>query len=385
MTYGNYVGCMTGTSVDGLDLALIEVSPLNLSKGVKEAIVLLNAQTRPLPEALRNSLLACGQPDQSNVDLLGECDTQLGHFIGTSIADWLKSLGIPAGTIQAIGSHGQTVRHRPPKTLGTAFTLQIGDPNHIAEITGIDTVADFRRRDMAAGGQGAPLAPAFHKVLFGDTAMATCVVNIGGISNISPLNERGGGFDTGPGNCLLDSWFCQHHPNHSKSYDPSGAWAASGKVHDGLLRRMLEDAYFSKRPPKSTGREYFNMAWLKSHLQALPDNPPAADVQATLSQLTATSLAAAIIDTMPDVRDVPICGGGRGNDHLMRNVQAALNPREQADVRVMPCEAWGFDGDAIEAAAFAWLAYRRVAALKGNQPDVTGAMGERVLGALYPG
>ncbi len=385
MTYGKYIGCMTGTSVDGLDLALIEVSPLNSSKGVKEAIVVLNAQTRPLPKALRNSLLACGQPDQSNVDLLGECDTQLGHFIGTSIADWLKSLGIPTSTIQAIGSHGQTVRHRPPQTLGAAFTLQIGDPNHIAEITGIDTVADFRRRDMAAGGQGAPLAPAFHKVLFGDTATTTCVVNIGGISNISPLNERGSGFDTGPGNCLMDSWFCQHHPNHPDSYDASGAWAASGRVHDGLIRRMLEDDYFLKKPPKSTGREYFNVAWLESHLRALPDKLPAADVQATLSQLTATSLAAAIIDMMADVRDVPICGGGRVNDHLIRNVQMALNSRKHADVRVMPCEAWGFDGDAIEAAAFAWLAYRRVAALTGNQPAVTGALGERVLGALYPG
>ena len=166
---------------------------------------------------------------------------------------------------------------------------------------------------MAAGGQGAPLAPAFHRVLFGDTAMTTCVVNIGGISNISPLNERGGGFDTGPGNCLMDSWFCQHHLNHSESYDASGAWAASGRVHVGLLRRMLEDAYFSKKPPKSTGREYFNMAWLiricrRCRISA-SCRCPSDSVALTLH------LAAAIIDTMPDVRDVPIYGGGRLNDH----------------------------------------------------------------------
>jgi len=385
VTYGNYVGCMTGTSVDGLDLALIEVSPLNRATGEKETIAVLNALTLPIPKALHDMLLACGQPEDSSVDLLGECDTQLGRFIGTSIADWLKSLGIRASTIKAIGSHGQTVRHRPPGTLGTAFTLQIGDPNHIAEITGIDTVADFRRRDMAAGGEGAPLAPAFHKFLFGDTSENTCVVNIGGISNISPLDDRGGGFDTGPGNCLLDSWFCQHHPNPSENYDAAGAWAASGSVNDGLLQRMLEDPYFSKRPPKTTGREYFNMSWLRSHLRALQDYPPAVDVQATLSQLTASSLAAAIIDTMPDVRDVPICGGGRLNDHLMRDIRESLNPRAKLDFRVMPCETWGFDGDAIEAAAFAWLAFRRVAALTGNLPAVTGAKGERVLGALYPG
>ena len=382
--YGRYVGCMTGTSVDGLDLALIEVSPPKHSNRARDAIALLNAQTRPLPQKLRDALLACGQPDQSSVDLLGECDTQLGDFIGACIVDWLHSLDIEPTSIRAIGSHGQTVRHRPPGTCDSAFTLQIGDPNQIAEITGIDTVADFRRRDVAAGGQGAPLAPAFHDVLFGDTARATCVVNIGGISNISPLGSQSGGFDTGPGNCLMDAWFCQHHPNLPERFDASGRWAATGQVQEALLERMLGDAYFAKKPPKSTGREYFNLAWLESHMSAPPGLPTAADVQATLSQLTATTVAASIIESMPDVRDVPICGGGRANDHLLRNMQRCLQDLS-ADAQVMPSEAWGFDGDAIEAAAFAWLAYRRLANLSGNNPLVTGALGTRILGAVYPG
>ena len=385
MTYGRYVGCMTGTSVDGLDLALIEVSPPKNVDLARESISILNAQTIPLPEKLRDALLASGQPDQSSVDLLGECDVQLGDFIGASIIDWLRSLDISLASIRAIGSHGQTVRHRPPGTRDSAFTLQIGDPNQIAEITGIDTVADFRRRDVAAGGQGAPLAPAFHDVLFGNTATATCVVNIGGISNISPLGNHNGGFDTGPGNCLMDAWFCQHHPNHPERFDTSGKWAAVGKVQEALLERMLGDVYFARRPPKSTGREYFNLAWLESHVSALSDLLPSADVQATLSQLTATTLAASIIQSMPDVRDVPICGGGRANDHLMRSIQECLRDLTEEDIRVMPAEAWGFDGDAIEAAAFAWLAYRRMANLSGNDPRVTGALGARVLGAIYPG
>ena len=245
-------------------------------------------------------------------------------------------------------------------------------------------MADFRRRDVAAGGQGAPLAPAFHDVLFGDTARATCVVNIGGISNISPLGNQSGGFDTGPGNCLMDAWFCQHHPNLPERFDASGRWAATGQVQEALLERMLGDAYFAKKPPKSTGREYFNLAWLESHMSALPGLPSAADVQATLSQLTATTVAASIIESMPDVRDVPICGGGRANDHMLRNMQRCLQDLS-ADAQVMPSEAWGFDGDAIEAAAFAWLAYRRLANLSGNNPLVTGALGTRILGAVYPG
>mgnify|MGYP006239061605 FL=1 len=210
------------------------------------------------------------------------------------------------------------------------------------------------------------------------------MVNIGGISNISPLGNQSGGFDTGPGNCLMDAWFCQHHPNLPERFDASGRWAATGQVQEALLERMLSDAYFAKKPPKSTGREYFNLAWLESHMSAPPGLPTAADVQATLSQLTATTVAASIIESMPDVRDVPICGGGRANDHMLRNMQRCLQDLS-ADAQVMPSEAWGFDGDAIEAAAFAWLAYRRLANLSGNDPLVTGALGTRVLGAIYPG
>lgn len=384
MTSGRYIGCMTGTSVDGLDLALVEITRSTGTTTGDDQVKLLHAQTLPIPQPLRDWLLSCGQPSESSVEMLGRCDSALGEFIGQSVKLWLENLNIDRASVTAIGSHGQTVRHRPPGQGEHPFTLQIGDPNRIAEHTGIDTVADFRRRDMAAGGQGAPLAPAFHRVLFRQAPSTTCIVNIGGISNISPLGNLQRGFDSGPGNCLLDDWYVRNHPSAPMRFDPSGTWAASGQIHPHLLEQLLADAYFYQTPPKSTGREYFNLTWLQQHLTTLDENVPAEDIQATLAELTAVSLARAIASSCANVIDVPICGGGRYNVHLTLRISAALSMLGKESCCVKPSEHWQVDGDSVESAAFAWLAYRRISQRPANLPEVTGALGHRVLGAIYP-
>lgn len=377
---------MTGTSVDGLDLAIIDIEhPVGPTQLFDDEITVVAAKTIALPQSLRASLLACGQPEQSSVELFGRCDSALGKFIGGSVCHWLAELNIDHASVTAIGSHGQTVRHRPPGSGEHPFTLQIGDPNQIAEMTGIETIADFRRRDMAALGQGAPLAPGFHRVLFADQSARTCVLNIGGISNISPLNDSHLGFDSGPGNCLMDEWFAQHHSESSADFDAAGAWAASGKVNPDLLDHFLDDEYFSAAPPKSTGREHFNSAWLASRLERMPARIPANDVQATLATLTAVTIMRAITKCMPDVAQIPVCGGGRQNANLMACLTKALSDVGGPPCRIERAEEWGIDGDSVEAAAFAWLAFRRHYDLPGNLPAATGARGNRVLGAIYPG
>ena len=387
MMLGYFIGCMTGTSVDALDLALIEVKhSTGPETSFSEDVLIVQTSTVPLPEFLREALLACGQPDRSSVDLLGQCDRLLGDFIGKSILQWLHAIDFEPSNVTAIGSHGQTVRHRPPGTADQPFTLQIGDPSCIAEITGIDTIADFRRRDMAAGGQGAPLAPAFHQVIFKKLGGQPCVLNIGGISNISPLGDQHGGFDVGPGNCLMDEWFAEHHTQrNAKHFDAAGEWAASGNVHHALLTKLLSDPYFSLSAPKSTGREYFNREWLSRYLEQITAELTGQDIQATLAELTALTIADAVSKSLPDVSCVPVCGGGRLNTHLMQRLALALRARGHQQCFVEPTEYWDIDGDAVEAAAFAWLAYRRHYLLPGNMPEVTGAKGARVLGAIYPG
>lgn len=383
---GLFVGCMTGTSVDGLDLALIQIrEAVDAGDGQQETVAVIAAETLPIPAELQSALLVCGQPDSSDVELLGSCDSWLGDFIGQSIREWLARINIAASSVTAIGSHGQTVRHRPPGTADHPFTLQIGDPNRIAEATGIQTIADFRRRDMAAGGQGAPLAPAFHHVVFGHLGPETCVVNIGGISNLSPLDHSYRGFDSGPGNCLMDEWYRHHHAaKDAAGYDAGGAWAAGGRCDNDLLAQWLSDPYFAMAPPKSTGREYFNLGWLEYSGSSLDDRSVSAhDVQATLAELTACSIARSITAVMSAPRFVPICGGGRLNTHLMGRIEARLfELGHECDVKAT--EHWGVDGDALEASAFAWLAYRRISNLTGNLSTATGADGERILGAIYP-
>lgn len=369
-----YVGCMTGTSVDGLDLALIEVDGSG-------AITIVAADTLPLPDPLRRDLLALSQPEDDDIDLLGTCDQELGLFTATAINTFIERLGYASNSIRAIGSHGQTIRHRPPGTSSPPFTLQIGDPHVIAETTGITTVADFRRRDIAAGGHGAPLVPRFHAELFNATVGDTCILNIGGISNVSLLSKNLTGFDTGPGNALLDQW-CQQH--QGLPYDRSGAWSAGGQVDNTLLETLLADPYFALQPPKSTGREYFNLDWLSKTAGAhnLPLDA-AQDIQATLTQLTATTIIESLKVWGGDIRTLVVCGGGRLNNDLVHRLRQAATRLAPTPDLIEPSEYWGVDGDAIEAAAFAWLAHRRLEHLPGNVPAVTGAAGERVLGAIY--
>ncbi len=359
-----YLGSITGTSVDGLDIALIEVSA--------ESIHIAHAETAALPDKLADSLRALASPGPDELDRLGYADASLGEFIGNAVNAFIDTHKINKSAIRAIGSHGQTVRHRPDAKPGHApFTLQIGDPNRIAEITGITTVADIRRRDMAAGGQGAPLVPPFHKVLF-NTTDSTVVLNVGGISNVSILTAVPSGFDTGPGNCLMDEWVAKHQ---DKAFDAEGVWAKSGRVNDELLNRMLKDPYFHRPAPKSTGREYFHLDWLhQHHIGALAPE----DVQATLCELTARCVADALKDTGHEITQLIICGGGRLNLALLKRLDA-ITP-----YRIVPCEALGVDGDAIEAAAFGWFAYRALAGQPGNEPAVTGASGYRTLGGIYP-
>ena len=357
-----YLGCISGTSVDGLDIACIAVE--------EERIEFVAAETVELPEALRQNLLTLGQPGQDDVDLLGHVDAALGDFIGAALVAFMERwrTAVPV----AIGSHGQTVRHRPEATAqGPGFSLQIGDPNRIAERTGITIVADFRRRDMAAGGQGAPLVPPFHKALFTDARLGAnpVILNIGGISNVSILDASLSGFDTGPGNCLMDSWILKHQ---QKPVDLNGSWASSGDVKAELLSAMLQDPYFSASPPKSTGREYFNLAWIES-FEVARYRPQ--DVQATLAELTARCTVDALGG---NPTSLVICGGGRHNRHVLSRF------RSLCGYSVFSSEDFLIDGDAIEAAAFAWLAHCRVNNLAMNAPAVTGAHGERILGAVYP-
>lgn len=365
-----YVGLMSGTSLDGIDAAL-----LDLSGSPK----LLAAHTYPLPSDLRAALLTLCQPGNDEIERMGRADRWLGLELGQAVNQLLASAGVAAVSVRAIGSHGQTIRHRPPKSHvdTNAFTLQIGDPTSIVESTGITTIADFRRRDIAAGGQGAPLVPAFHRAVFSSTENhARAIVNIGGIANISGLATDGSviGFDTGPGNTLLDSWIQRHH---YLAFDRDGAWAASGKVIPDLLTKLLSDPYFALAAPKSTGREYFHLDWL-DHLLTRSTAAPQ-DVQATLLELTASSIANGIA-TLPFAADeVFICGGGAYNQQLMTRLDALLQPRRLASTAQL-----GIEPEWVEAAAFAWLAQQTLNGNPGNEPTATGAKDYRVLGAIYP-
>jgi len=363
-----YLGAMTGTSVDGLDLALVEVAGSKVN--------LVAQRTAPLPSALRETLLELGQGVDDDLDALGEADAALGRFIGETARGFIASQGLAANAVRAIGSHGQTVRHRPNDR--NAFTLQIGDPNRIAELTGVATVADFRRRDLAAGGQGAPLAPGFHAALFSHAHERRTVLNIGGISNITRLGTPLLGFDTGPGNALMDSWCAKHQ---SAAFDEGGAWAATGQVDEPLLASLLNDPYLAQAPPKSTGREHYNLNWLSERLRpALRPEDVALrpeDVQRTLLEMTAVSIANAIANWAPETERIIVCGGGRLNPLLMQRLGAL------AKASVDTADEHGWDGDAIEAGAFAWLAHQRLNSAPANVPSVTGAAGPRVIGAIY--
>ncbi len=362
-----YVGTITGTSVDGLDIALLDLA---------DGIHLVQASTASFPESLRATLLALGQPGNDDLDEIGELDAALGAFTGNAILELLQRLGVEPDKVAAIGSHGQTIRHRPD--VSHPFTWQISDPNRIAEITGITTVADFRRRDMAAGGQGAPLVPAFHEALFRTSDESRVLLNVGGISNITWLPAdptiEVSGFDTGPGNGLMDAWFSRHQGG---TFDADGSWARTGKVATSLLEALMADPYLARVPPKSTGREVFNLPWLEAQADLNGWQPH--NVQRTLLEFTALSIAQAIERWAQPADRLVVCGGGRLNGLLMDRLTATTH------LPVTTSDALGFDADGLEAAAFAWLAARRLSDLPGNAPAVTGASGPRVLGAVYPG
>ena len=365
-----YLGLISGTSADGIDVALASF----------ESRPRLHASlTHPYPEALRHRILALAQGDgQIALDELGTLDVEIGRVFAAAAQQLLKQSGLHARDVRALGSHGQTVRHRPNPP--TPYTLQLGDANVIAEAIGILTVADLRRRDSAAGGQGAPLAPAFHAAMLGPSEALRVVLNLGGIANITVLPGSGGepllGFDTGPASCLLDAWI---QKTSGKPYDADGAFAASGAVNATLLARLLAEPYLQLPPPKSTGREVFHLRWLEPQLEGL--DLSAADVQATLMAFTAQTITDAVRTHAPQVAEVLVCGGGAHNTALMRALSAALAPTP-----VRSSAVFGIDPDFVEAMLIAWLARERV--LGRPAPGIhfaTGARGPRVLGALYFG
>ena len=361
---------MSGTSLDGVDVAIVDVTASNKCQ-------LIAAQTFPFPADLYQKLLALITSQQCELKELGEVDIELGQITAQSINHLLTKHQLDAKNIAAIGSHGQTIFHAPNSSY--PFSMQIGNGNVIAEQTGITTVADFRQRDIAAGGQGAPLVPAFHSELFASNQEDRVIVNIGGISNLTLLaankNQAVIGFDTGPGNVLLDGWIQRHQ---QQAYDKQGQWAASGQCDDELLATLVDEPYFQQATPKSTGRELFNMKWLDNKLVKFNHRISAVDVQATLVQLTAHSIATEIKYHLDSSKTIFICGGGAHNDYLVSQIQNLLG-----DKKVSTTDTLGLHPDWVEACAFAWLAYKTVNKQSGNMPAVTGASHSVILGAIY--
>ncbi|MEM9242752.1 MAG: anhydro-N-acetylmuramic acid kinase [Pseudomonadota bacterium] len=361
-----YMGIISGTSVDAVDVAIIDL---------KDKIDCVATHTHPFPSSLRQSVLALSHGTAAIEDL-ARTDVLLGRLFAEAVNTILNQSGITAGDIHAIGSHGQTVRHYPDNDI--PFTTQIGDPNTIAALTGITTVADFRRKDLVYGGQGAPLAPVFHRQLLGHD-QAYAVVNIGGMANITYLptdpQQPILGFDSGPGNVLLDSWYHQHHEGY---FDKDGTWAASGKMNDKLLQQFLDDSYFKRSPPKSTGREYFNLNYLSRYLDQTDEKLSPQDVQASLTALTALSIAKAIHNYVGTEIEVVISGGGVYNNHLMSLLQHYLSP-----CSVKSIADYGVDPDAVEAMAFAWFAAQTLSKSKIDLTAITGSRQSAVLGGIY--
>ena len=363
-----YIGIMSGTSLDGIDVALASFKGLTAKN---TGCQLIATHFLPYPAALKLELLTLHEASHNELESSTIMGNRLAMLYADAVNALLKSAQKKASEITAIGCHGQTIRHRPE--LG--FTLQIGNAALLAELTDITVVSDFRSRDIAAGGQGAPLVPAFHQVVFGSNQVNRALINIGGIANITYLAKDGTvlGFDSGPGNMLIDSWT---KLKTDKDYDVDGAWAATGVVLDTLLSNMLAEPYFTLHPPKSTGRDLFNNHWLTQH-QLYPHLRPQ-DVARTLVALTAQSIYEAL-NKCGGVDEVYLCGGGAHNSLLREELQALLG-----DKKVLTTEKLGIGVDWLEAAAFAWLAKQTIENKPSNLPAVTGAKGLRVIGAIYP-
>jgi anhydro-N-acetylmuramic acid kinase len=359
-----YIGLMSGTSTDGVDGVLAD-----LADGT---IRVLASASLALPDGLRHELLALNAPGPDELARAAQAANALADCYATVVRDLLTQAGLPAARVRAIGAHGQTVRHAPE----SGYTIQINAPARLAEHAGIAVVADFRSRDVAAGGQGAPLVPAFHAARFG-CGEGRAVLNLGGIANLTVLEDPVRGFDTGPANMLMDTWILRHR---NQPYDQDGTWAAQGRCHDGLLAALLTEPWFGLAPPKSTGRDLFSLAWLDARLDALPggDRPQAADVQATLLRLSVDTIADTVRRYAPNTREVLACGGGARNPVFM----AAL-------ARALPCtltttDAYGAPAQDVEALAFAWLAQAHVQGRPACLPAVTGARHATIAGCFYP-
>ncbi|WP_339070319.1 anhydro-N-acetylmuramic acid kinase [Pseudomonas idahonensis] len=359
-----YIGVMSGTSLDGLDIALIEQSP---------AIRLIATHYIPMPETLRAELLSLCASGPDEIARSAMAQQHWVKLAAQGIHSLLQQQQLQAQDIRAIGSHGQTVRHEPSR----GFTVQIGNPALLTELTGITVISDFRSRDVAAGGQGAPLVPAFHEALFEQRSGKRAVLNVGGFSNLSLIETAKpvAGFDCGPGNVLLDAWI---QTQRAETFDRNGQWAASGQLDQALLKTLLSDPFFATQGPKSTGREVFNLQWLNQHLAQHPAIP-AENVQATLLELTALTIVDSLQAAQVDTRELLVCGGGAHNGTLMRRLSALL-----PGTQVNSTAVYGVDPDWVEAMAFAWLAHCCLEGIAANRPSVTGARGPRVLGAIYP-
>jgi anhydro-N-acetylmuramic acid kinase len=370
-----FIGLMSGTSLDGVDGVLAEF-PADFPH--RRSTVLASAYIAFDP-ALRADLMALQTPGDNEIHREALAANGLAQHYARCVAELLNQAGVTAAAVHAIGAHGQTVRHRPQ----AGYTRQSGNPALLAELTGIDVIADFRSRDVAAGGQGAPLVPAFHHALFADLEQTRVIANIGGIANISVLQKGANGavigFDTGPGNILMDLWIERHQ---GKKYDAEGAWAAGGAVIPALLEALCNEPFLALPPPKSTGRDLFDADWLATRLAAFPNARPT-DVQATLAAFTASSMADAIAAYAKGAEALYVCGGGAYNTHLMHQLKGALRAHRQS-VTVESTEGLGVPPNHVEALAFAWLAHRFSRRQPGNLQTVTGAKGPRILGALYP-
>lgn len=365
-----YIGLISGTSMDAVDCALVD-----FQNGTPNLIDFINLE---IPAKLKSSILGLCGDGQNQVQTLGSVDVELGQLFAQASLDILHNNQLSSKQITAIGSHGQTVRHQPPQPDSSIlpFTLQLGDPNTIAARTGITTIADFRRKDMAIGGQGAPLVPAFHREIFSSNEHDRFILNIGGISNLTLLikNDKSvSGFDTGPGNVLLDAWI---QKNKNLAFDKNGDWGASGKVNSALLSKLLDDNYFQQSPPKSTGREYFNLHWLESRLLEF-NNLPTEDIQATLVEFTTTSICDSILPLLSS-GELIVCGGGARNGEIISSLKAKLS-----NYIVTTSTEQGLDGDSVEAIAFAWLAKQAMERKTIDYTEITGASYPIIMGGVY--
>lgn len=380
MTRNLFIGLMSGTSLDGVDVALVEF--------IEEKPLLLHTHFLAYPATLRAAVLALQHPTDNELEETALISNALAKLYALAIQELLAKVQLSPSDITAIGCHGQTIRHRPGFSDGIGFTMQIGNAALLTELCQITVVADFRSRDIAAGGQGAPLVPAFHYAVFANQRLNRAIINLGGIANITylacpenpsaPMKNSVIGFDSGPGNMLLDAWIKQHL---GQDYDANGDWASTGQTVPMLLRQLLDEDFFAIPPPKSTGRDLFNLTWLEKNLQAMqPLNQPllAQDVAHTLVDLSAETVYTALQTHCPQLDEVYLCGGGAHNTLLVKKLQSLLG--------AVPCkltDSLGIGVDWVEAMAFAWLAKQCVAKKPANLAPVTGASGARILGAIY--